>query len=57
MTISLRVTEIDGTLIKKYAEYYHESVSAFLRRVALAEIEKDYIELCRRSEEYVKLIK
>lgn len=54
MIISLRVSETDGVLIKKYAEYYDESVSSFLRRLAMEHIEADYQKLCRRVEEYNK---
>lgn len=50
--ISIRVDELDGMLFKTYAEYNHESVSAFLRRLALEHIERDYNELCARIEKY-----
>ena len=52
MTISFRVSETDGILLKKYAESYHESVSSFLRRLAMQQIEHDYLELCERMEKY-----
>ena len=50
--ISIRVDELDGMLFKTYAEYNHESVSAFLRRLALEHIERDYNDLCGRMEKY-----
>ena len=52
MIISLRVSETDGILLKKYAEYYDETVSSFLRRLALEQIERDYQDLCKRIEKY-----
>ena len=53
MTISFRVSETDGILLKKYAENCNESVSAFLRRLAMQQIEQDYLELCERMEKYM----
>lgn len=52
MIISIRVSELDGVLLKKYAQFYGESVSAFMRRVALETIEKEYDDLCIRIEGY-----
>lgn len=54
MTISFRVSETDGMLLKKYAENCNESVSAFLRRLAMAQIEHDYLELCENMEKYMR---
>ena len=54
MIISIRVEELDGMLLKKYAEYNDESVSAFLRRLAMEEIERNYKELCTRIDKYAK---
>lgn len=51
MIISIRVSEIDGVLLKKYSEYYHESVSGFMRRLALEQIEKDFNYICHTDGE------
>lgn len=53
MIISLRLSEVDGVLLKKYAEYHNETVSAFIRRLAMEQIERDYGVLRDRCEKYV----
>lgn len=50
MTISLRVSELDGILMKKYARYNNETVSRMIRRIVFAQIERDYKELLERAE-------
>ena len=50
MTISLRVSELDGVLMKKYARYNNETVSKMIRRIVLEQIERDYQALLVRAE-------
>ncbi len=50
MMISLRVSEIDGVLIKKYAKYHNETVSKMIRRIVFEQIEKDYHALMEEVE-------
>lgn len=52
MIISLRLNEVDGVLLKKYAEYHNETVSAFIRKLVMNQIQKDYDVLCERCEKY-----
>ena len=42
MTISLRLSNEDSMLIKKYAELNHISVSELVRQTVLAKIEDEY---------------
>lgn len=42
MTISLRLSEEDTSLIKKYAELHHISVSDLIRQTVMARIEDEY---------------
>ena len=50
MTISLRVTELDGVLMKKYAQYNNETVSKMIRRIVFEQIERDYHALLDKVE-------
>ncbi len=45
MIISIRFNEVDGTLLKTYAESRHETVSGFVKRAVFAQIEEDYYRL------------
>lgn len=56
MIITLRMSELDGTLVKKYAKFNDETVSAFIRRVAMEEIEREYKLIYKRSEAYSKMV-
>ncbi len=42
ITITLRMSEIDGILLKCFAEYNGETVSSYIRRVVMNDIEKEY---------------
>ena len=50
MMISLRVSELDGVLMKKYAQYHNETVSRMIRRIVFEQIERDYHALLDRVE-------
>lgn len=54
MTISLRLSEEDSLLIKKYAEINSLSVSELIRQSVMERIEAEYdLEMCNKAmEEY-----
>ena len=52
MTISLRLNETDAQLIKAFANYKNESVSAYIRRLVMDDIEAEYM---RVLERYLKM--
>ncbi len=41
-TISLRLSDKEDTLIRKYAELHHLELSAFIRQAVIEKIEDDY---------------
>ena len=41
-TISLRLSEKEETLIRKYAELHHLDLSSFIRETVLEKIEEEY---------------
>ena len=41
-TISLRLSEKEDTLIRKYAELHHLDLSSFIRETVLEKIEEEY---------------
>ena len=52
MIISLRISETDGQLIKAYANYKNQTVSSYLRSLALKDIESEYLKVL---EHFLKL--
>ena len=42
MIISIRLSDLDGTLLKKFALCRNETVSAYVRRVVFSDIEQEY---------------
>ncbi|MGI6072053.1 MAG: DUF6290 family protein [Lachnospiraceae bacterium] len=52
MTISLRLSETDGVLIKRFADHKNETVSGLIRRLVLDYIEQDYLKLIESLEQY-----
>ena len=51
MIITIRVTNLDGALIKRYASFHEETVTSLLKRLIMDEIEKDYRKLIAEFEE------
>ena len=51
MIITIRVTNLDGALIKRYASFHKETVTSLLKRLIMDEIEKDYRKLIAEFEE------
>ena len=51
MIITIRVSDLDGALIKRYAHFNKESVSALLKRLVMDQIEDDYRKLVEEIEE------
>ena len=45
MIITIRVNDLDGALIKRYASFHKETVSSLLKRLVLDQIEGDYRKL------------
>lgn len=45
MNISIRMPDVDGQLLKSYAEHNQETVTDFVRRVAFEEINREYVVL------------
>ncbi len=45
MIITIRVSDLDGALIKRYAAYNKETVSSILKRLIMEQIESDYNKL------------
>lgn len=52
MTISIRMNETDTQLIKAFANYNNESVSSYIRRLVMEDIEAEYT---RVLESYLEL--
>ena len=50
MIITIRVTDLDGALIKRYAHFHKESVSTLLKRLIMDQIEEDYRKLVDEVE-------
>ena len=50
MIITIRVNDLDGALIKRYASYHQETVSSLLKRLVLDQIETDYGKLLEELE-------
>lgn len=51
MIITIRVTDLDGALIKRYAHFHKETVSTLLKRLIMDQIEDDYRKLIQEIEE------
>jgi len=51
MIITIRVSDLDGALIKRYAHFNNETVSTLLKRLIMDQIEDDYRKLVARLEE------
>ena len=45
LIITIRVSDLDGALIKRYAAFNKETVSSILKRLIMEQIESDYIKL------------
>ena len=45
MIITIRVTDLDGALIKRYASYNKETVSSLIKKLVMDKIEDDYQKL------------
>lgn len=50
MIITIRVTDLDGALIKRYASFNKETVSRLIKRLVMDQIESDYLKLIERLE-------
>ena len=50
MIITIRVSDLDGALIKRYAGFHNETVSTLLKRLVMDQIEEDYRKLMERLE-------
>lgn len=50
MIITIRVTDLDGALIKRYASFNQETVSSLLKRLVMDQIEDDYRKLVEGLE-------
>lgn len=50
MIITIRVSDLDGALIKRYAHFNKESVSSLLKRLIMDQIEIDYRKLVEEIE-------
>jgi len=51
MIITIRVSDLDGALIKRYAHFNNETVSTLLKRLIMDQIEDDYRKLIAQLEE------
>ena len=51
--ITIRVTDLDGVLIKRYAHFNKETVSSLIKRLLMDQIESDYQKLIEGLEEVV----
>ena len=51
MIITIRVSDLDGALIKRYAHFNKETVSTLLKRLVMDQIEDDYRKLVEEIEE------
>ena len=47
MVITIRVNDMDGVLIKRYANFHNETVSSMLKRLVMEQIETDYQKLIK----------
>lgn len=45
MIITVRVSDLDGALIKRYAAFNNETVSSLIKRLTMEQIEKDFRKL------------
>ena len=45
MIITIRVNDLDGALIKRYASYNKETVSSLIKKLVMDKIEDDYQKL------------
>ena len=50
MIITVRVDDVDGALIKRYASYNKETVSNLIKRLLISQIEEDYKKLLEEVE-------
>ena len=50
MVITIRVSDLDGALIKRYASYNKETVSSLIKKLVMEKIESDYMELIAKLE-------
>ena len=50
MIITIRVTDLDGVLIKRYARFNKETVSSLIKRLIMDQIEGDYQKLVEDLE-------
>ena len=50
MIITIRVSDLDGALIKRYASFHRETVSNLLKRLIMDRIEDDYQKLIEELE-------
>ena len=50
MIITIRVTDLDGALIKRYASFNKETVSSLIKKLVMDKIEDDYRELIANLE-------
>lgn len=50
MIITIRVSDLDGVLIKRYASFHQETVSNLLKRLVMDQIEADYRKLLEELE-------
>ena len=50
MIITIRVSDLDGALIKRYASFHRETVSNLLKRLIMDQIEDDYQKLSEGLE-------
>ena len=50
MIITIRVSDLDGALIKRYAHFNKETVSSLLKRLVMDQIEEDFHKLVEEME-------
>ena len=50
MILTIRVSDLDGVLIKRYASFHKETVSSLLKRLVMDQIETDYQKLIEELE-------
>ncbi|MCF0229370.1 MAG: hypothetical protein HUJ76_06720 [Parasporobacterium sp.] len=51
MIITIRVEDLDGALIKRYAAFNKETVSSLIKRLVMEQIENDFLKLINEVEE------
>ena len=49
--LTVRVSDLDGVLIKRYALYNKETVSSLMKRLVMVQIEEDFRKLVEEMEE------